>query len=143
MTEVETTGPSEIKEKPPRVGMLLERLDDKVFKAIVRIYDKVFGGDGQKGLYPGYVKNVHEMLARSNVAEFRYGSKFSEDSKLEVVYQFSSTPEAAGKTVINFEFYANTVVSPNDQEELGKLEFVFDKNVTRLLTKKGLAIILD
>lgn len=132
----------EPKTKPQRVGMLLEKLDDDLFEKVVGIYDKVFGSDASKYLYPGYVKNVYEGLARSNVAEFRFGSKFSLDSKLEVVRGFRLGPDMV-KTVIYFDFYLNAPIHPKRKLEEERLESLFRNRIDHLLTNKGLAIPLE
>lgn len=129
----------EPKTEPQRVGMLLEKLDDDLFKKVVGIYDKVFGSDASKYLYPGYVKNVHEGLVRMNIVDFRFGSKFSLDSKLEVIHSFSSDP-GIGKTVVYFDFYLNAPIHPKRKLEEERLESLFRNRVDSLLTEKGLAI---
>jgi len=68
-------------------------------------------------------------------AEFRYGSRYSEDSKLEVVRSFSTDPETSGKTVIRFDFYEN-ITADISKDDLNKLISEFDKQVSDLLTKK-------
>ena len=128
---------------PKRVGMLLEKLDGDLLESIVGIYDKVFEGDGLRSFHPRSIEQVHETLSRINVCDFRYGSIFSINSKLEVVKRFSPDPAALGKTVINFDFYVNAPLDPRSQRKLERLEETFQSRVTRLLIKKGLVVILE
>lgn len=131
----------EPKERPQRVGMLIEKLDDEVFEKVISIYDKVFDSDASRYIYPGYVENVLEQLARGNYAEFRFGSKFSSDSKLEVIRSFRSETER--KPIIYFDFYFNSPVHHSIKADIEKREDRFRREVDELLTKKGLAIPLE
>lgn len=144
MTEANRVPTSEAEGKPKRVGFLLEKLDDGLFENIVGIYSNTFGGDAKFWLQTeNGVEFTFEMLSYSNVAQFRYGSVFSDNSKLEFIQEFSYDPRALGKKVVSIGFYENTSVPPEKQAELERLKSLFEQSITSLLMEKGLAFLLD
>lgn len=138
MKETKRDKNPETGEKEKRVGCLLKDLDDKLFEDIVGIYDDTLGGDGRKYFYG--VEPVYEMLSRSNKAEFRYGSFFTDDSKLEICREFSEDPRARGEMVVSIGFYENTTVRREDKPEIKRLKGLFEQAIENLLVEKGVAI---
>ena len=103
-------------------------------KEIVKLYHETVGG--ALGLcYPGewLFAEILKGLTRSNVCEFRFGSKLSMHSKL----YFRERHDIPQMTTISFDFYPNT---GSDGKEERDLEAAFEKAVDRLLLSTGLAI---
>jgi hypothetical protein len=138
MTEAKRNGNPEMGEKDRRVGCLLKDLDDKLFQDIVDIYDRILGGHGKKYSYG--VEEVYQMLRRSNIAEFRFGSFFTQDSKLEITREFSDDPKAQGHIVVGVNFYENTSVRREDKPKIEELNGLFQQSIKNLFTERGIAI---
>ncbi len=144
MTEANKVPATETDGKPKRVGFLLEKLDEGLFENIVGIYGNVFGGDSNPILsLENAVETAHQTLSRTNVVGFRFGSVFSDNSKLEIIREFSSDSRALEKEVVSIGFYENTFVRPEKQAELEQLKLHFEQSITSLLMEKELTLLLD
>lgn len=125
-----------------KYGMKLSDLDRNVLVDIFAIYDEVahsaYAREHVKTGAEGDLEYIDEMLSCGNAVEWRFGSSFSQDTKLFIWKAGYNNDDE----IIRFSFDSNPGVSDPQglrQEEAKLLEKTFKDRVEQYLVGKGLA----
>lgn len=125
-----------IKIFPDQIGMRLDRLSDRVYRDILRIFDKVLKGEAEKWFYRGSAASVRAELQGTNCYQTRFESDVCGDAKLYIRRSFSKDPRGNQKDIVSFDVYPRGYVHPNN----GPLKRKFSFEVAKYLIEKGLSV---
>lgn len=119
----------------------LSALTPEAMKQIVTIYHNTVGGTLGK-TYNGehLLWKIKEDFRLSNSSDWRFGSRLSMHSKLQVREVYDSPFSKLENPVVKFIFYANMDHDPHFDKEAEKLEKAFETAVDKYLVSVGLAL---